>query len=74
VKTPWFATVPSFVLALAGIQPTTSPLLNVNIEVKAGYVIDLSDDPRQPGTDIGMRIVSSAVRPALVDLDQDNAE
>jgi hypothetical protein len=35
----------SFVLGLAGIQPATSPSLNVNIEVKAGYVIDLSDDP-----------------------------
>src|SRR3984957_14959907 len=28
----------SFVLGLAGIQPATSPALNVNIEVKAGYV------------------------------------
>jgi hypothetical protein len=36
----------SFVLGLAGIQPATSPALNVNIEVKAGYVIDLSDDPQ----------------------------
>jgi hypothetical protein len=35
----------SFVLGLAGIQPATSPSLSVNIEVKAGYVIDLSDDP-----------------------------
>jgi len=35
----------SFVLGLAGIQPATSPSLNVNIEVKAGYVIDVSDDP-----------------------------
>lgn len=35
----------SFVLGLAGIQPATSPSLNVNIEVKAGYVIDLTDDP-----------------------------
>jgi hypothetical protein len=62
----------SFILGLAGIQPATSPSLNVNIEVKAGYVIDLSD-PR-PGADIGMRIVSSAVRPAPVDIDQDSAE
>jgi hypothetical protein len=35
----------TFVLGLAGIQPAASPSLNVNIEVKAGYVIDLSDDP-----------------------------
>jgi hypothetical protein len=35
----------TFVLGLAGIQPATSPSVNLNIEVKAGYVIDLSDDP-----------------------------
>jgi hypothetical protein len=35
----------SFVLGLAGIQPATTPSANLNIEVKAGYVIDLSDDP-----------------------------
>lgn len=35
----------TFVLGLAGIQPATSPSVNINIEVKAGYVIDLSDDP-----------------------------
>ena len=35
----------SFVLGLAGIQPATTPSVNLNIEVKAGYVIDLSDDP-----------------------------
>jgi hypothetical protein len=35
----------SFLLGLAGIQPATSPSVNVNIEVKAGYVIDLTDDP-----------------------------
>ena len=35
----------SFVLGLAGIQPANSPTLSVNIELKAGYVIDLSDDP-----------------------------
>jgi hypothetical protein len=36
----------SFVLGLSGIPPATTPSVNVNIEVKAGYVIDLSDDPR----------------------------
>jgi hypothetical protein len=34
-----------FVLGLAGIQPATTPSVSLNIEVKAGYVIDLSDDP-----------------------------
>ncbi|MCP3476721.1 hypothetical protein NLM33_41910 [Bradyrhizobium sp. CCGUVB1N3] len=38
----------SFVLGLAGIQPTNQPSVNVNIEVNAGYVIDLSDDPAPP--------------------------
>ena len=35
----------SFVLGLAGIAPAGQPSVNVNIEVKAGYVIDLTDDP-----------------------------
>jgi hypothetical protein len=35
----------SFVLGLAGIAPAATPSVNLNIEVKAGYVIDLSDDP-----------------------------
>jgi hypothetical protein len=35
----------SFVLGLAGIQPATNPSVSVNLEIKAGYVIDLSDDP-----------------------------
>jgi hypothetical protein len=35
----------SFVLGLLGIQPATSPSVNVNIEAKAGYVIMLDDDP-----------------------------
>lgn len=35
----------TFALGLAGIAPATSPSVNLNIEVKAGYVIDLSDDP-----------------------------
>jgi hypothetical protein len=44
----------TFVLGLAGIQPASSPSLSVNIEVKAGYVIDLSDEPPP------VRIVSPA--------------
>jgi hypothetical protein len=35
----------SFVLGLAGIQPASSPTVSLNLEIKAGYVIDLSDDP-----------------------------
>jgi hypothetical protein len=35
----------TFVLGLAGIQPAAEPMVNLNIEVRAGYVIDLSDDP-----------------------------
>jgi hypothetical protein len=35
----------SFVLGLAGIAPASTPTVSLNIEVKAGYVIDLSDDP-----------------------------
>jgi hypothetical protein len=66
----------SFVLGLAGIAPASTPGLAVNIEIKAGYVIDLTDDPR-PGAAIGMRIVSPVVYspPAIdADLDQDSAE
>ena len=35
----------SFVLGLAGIQPASTPSISLNLEIKAGYVIDLSDDP-----------------------------
>jgi hypothetical protein len=36
----------TFVLGLAGIQPDTAPSLSLNIEMKAGYVIDLGpEDP-----------------------------
>jgi hypothetical protein len=52
----------SFVLGLAGIQPATTPSVNVNIEVKAGYVIDLSDDP--PGLP-PMRTVSPLHFPVI---------
>lgn len=33
----------SLVLGLAGIQPASQPSVNLNIEVKAGYVIDLRE-------------------------------
>ena len=35
----------TFVLGLAGIAPAGQPSVNLNMDVKAGYVIDLSDDP-----------------------------
>ncbi|KJC37719.1 hypothetical protein [Bradyrhizobium sp. LTSP857] len=35
----------SFVLALAGIAPAEQPSISLNVEIRAGYVIDLSDDP-----------------------------
>ncbi|MCC8957638.1 hypothetical protein H8B02_30665 [Bradyrhizobium sp. Pear77] len=38
----------SFVLGLAGIAPTSQPSVNVSIEVRAGYVIDLRDDHELP--------------------------
>lgn len=34
-----------FILGLAGIQPASTPSISLNLEIKAGYVIDLSDDP-----------------------------
>jgi hypothetical protein len=36
----------SFVLGLAGIAPASTPSISLNLEIKAGYVIDLSDEPR----------------------------
>ncbi|MDH2343246.1 hypothetical protein [Bradyrhizobium sp. SSUT77] len=35
----------NFVLGLAGIAPAEQPSINLNVEIRAGYVIDLSDDP-----------------------------
>ena len=51
----------TFVLGLAGIAPASTPSVSLNIEVKAGYVIDLSDD--RPGPP--MRIVSPVTMPAI---------
>jgi hypothetical protein len=45
----------SFILGLAGIAPATAPSVSLNIEMKAGYVIDLSDDPPPPPA---LRIIS----------------
>ena len=58
----------TFVLATAGIGPATAPSLNINLEMRAGYVIDLrSDDPAD-----NMRIVSPIVySPPAIDADLD---
>jgi hypothetical protein len=51
----------SFVLGLAGIQPAGTPSVSLNLEIKAGYVIDLSDDPRPAA----MRVVSRVTAPVI---------
>ena len=43
----------SFVLGVAGIRPATSPSVSLNIEVKAGYIIDLSE----PGETIDAKVI-----------------
>jgi len=58
----------SFILGLAGIQPAANPSVALNVEIKAGYVIDLSD----PGPATSMRIVSSTARPVAIDHDDDD--
>jgi hypothetical protein len=45
----------SFVLGLAGIAPAATPSVSVNLEIKAGYVIDLSDAQAAPAP---LRVVS----------------
>jgi hypothetical protein len=34
------------ILAIAGIKPTSDAQLSVNIDVKAGFVIDLTEQPK----------------------------
>jgi hypothetical protein len=36
------------ILAIEGIKPTSDAQVSVNIDIKAGYVIDLSDEPKRP--------------------------
>ena len=40
----------TFVLGLADIAPANAPALSVNIEMRAGYVLDLRDDPPRAPT------------------------
>jgi hypothetical protein len=37
----------SFVLGLAGIQPASTPTVSLNLEIRAGYIIDISPDPSE---------------------------
>jgi len=59
----------TFVLGLADIQPATNPSVNINVGVRAGFVIDLRDDPSDT-----MRIVSSTAAPPAVAPDQDDQD
>jgi hypothetical protein len=61
----------TFVLGVAGIAPAAESSVNVNVAIKAGFVIDISEPNDRPGAP--MRIVSSAVRPAPVDIDHETA-
>jgi hypothetical protein len=41
------------VLSIGGIKPSADAgSINVNLNIRAGYVIDLSDDPRPPVIDV----------------------
>jgi hypothetical protein len=40
----------SFVLGLAGIRPESAPSININLDVKAGYVIDIAPQPKRVQT------------------------
>jgi hypothetical protein len=35
----------SFVLGLAGIAPAATPTISLSVDIRAGYVIDISDEP-----------------------------
>ena len=44
-------------LGLADIAPATAPALNVNIEMKAGYIVDLGEPPP------ALRVTSDRITP-----------
>jgi hypothetical protein len=54
------------VLGVAGIAPASQPQVSVNIDVKAGYVIDLSE-PGQPAVKIVGGQVVDAPAPKIID-------
>jgi hypothetical protein len=37
----------TFVLGLAGIQPAATPTVSLNLDIRAGYIIDISPDPSE---------------------------
>jgi hypothetical protein len=45
----------TFVLGLAGIQPAATPTVSLNLEIRAGYVIDLTE--RRGGTEVVQGVV-----------------
>jgi hypothetical protein len=61
----------TFILGLAGIAPAATPSVSLNLEIKAGYVIDLTDD--RP-TSRPMRIVSSTAQPVTIGHDADDED
>lgn len=50
-----------FVLGVAGIKPASETNVNLNLEIRAGYVIDLGS-PEKP-----MKIIGGADTPALLE-------
>src|SRR5258708_16911184 len=44
------ADISKHVLAIAGIKPAADAQVSVNIDIKAGYVIDLTDEPKHVRT------------------------
>ena len=54
------------VLALAGIAPPSQPQVNVNVDVKAGWIIDLSESG-QPEQKIGAVIDDRPIEPKPAD-------
>jgi hypothetical protein len=50
----------TFVLGVAGIKPTPDPNINLNVEMKAGYVIDLSE----PGARVQRVVDVTPAKPA----------
>lgn len=56
------------VLALAGIKPAADAQVSVNIDIKAGYVIDLSDVPAR-----GSNTPSTLIEAQVIDNTHDGA-
>lgn len=56
----------AFVLGLAGIKPKSDAQVSVNIDIKAGYVIDLTDEPR-PGQSSGGRMAGDMRKHQVID-------